>query len=582
MEFFSRQKIGTKIRVGFFLLVGLILINGIITIYVLSTSMKLDRKVTEVLNPTQRSVAELELFVTNSKEHCKKWVQEIHEDDRKFFLAKLDTTFPELEKQIMDLAAQLDDNKEQARFKAVMDSSRALLQTMEKVVNTDLSMERIDELYSTIVVVDENITPRTEQLLRSIASLSDDMQNSVQEIADTKVKSFRLLEILVYVFIVALIVLGILISRSTEKSIVGPIKKLKAAIDTLRIGAIPEHVENDSQDEVGEMSVSVNRLIESRKQTANFAEQIGREEFSADYTMLSGQDILGASLINMRDNLKVSKEELEAKQEALVEVNDIVQNKNKKITESINYAEHIQKAILPTDEVLQKYLPESFIYYVPRDVVSGDFPWLYRRGNDLYVAAVDCTGHGVPGALLSFVGYFSLNEILGRSDFDKPADILDELNRRVNITLRGKQQESKVRDGMDIALCKISLDSNKIEYAGAYRPLYHISQGKAKRIKGDSMPIGRTHHSNELKYTNHEIEYSKGDTILFFSDGLPDQFGGSNPDEDQYLSGRVKRVALENLDKPIMELKEVFRKDFEEWKGDTRQTDDVLLIGVRF
>ena len=210
-----------------------------------------------------------------------------------------------------------------------------------------------------------------------------------------------------------------------------------------------------------------------------------------------------------------------------------IQTKNKKITESINYAKRIQGAILPNNRVINQVLPESFIMYKAKDVVSGDFPWFMPMGDELYIAAVDCTGHGVPGALISLIGYFLLNDIVRSRKITDPGVILDQLDEGVTQTLRQDRDDSQTKDGMDIALCKINLAKGEVEYAGAHRPLYTItSKGELDEIKGNKFPIGGGIYKNQTKFTNTKIKVNKGDSIYFCSDGFPDQFGG--PDNRKF------------------------------------------------
>jgi PAS domain S-box-containing protein len=252
---------------------------------------------------------------------------------------------------------------------------------------------------------------------------------------------------------------------------------------------------------------------------------------------------------------------------------------NRKITESINYAKRIQSAILPDTATIQKVLPNSFIYYRPRDVVSGDFPWFLQKGNDIYIAAVDCTGHGVPGALISLIGYFILNDVVNTQNTTDVGQILDLLNDGVTRTLR-QDVNATTRDGMDIALCKINLVSRKVQYAGAHRPLYYVLNGELKVQKGDKFPVGGGQIRNRIGFSSYEFTVSKGDSIYLFSDGLPDQFGG--PENKKFSPRQIREIIAQNHDKPMHEIRRIFDNAFEQWRNGHMQTDDVLLIGIKF
>lgn len=256
-----------------------------------------------------------------------------------------------------------------------------------------------------------------------------------------------------------------------------------------------------------------------------------------------------------------------------------IQNKNKKITESINYAKRIQNAILPNTRLINKALPDSFILYKPRDVVSGDFPWFMQVKDDIYIAAVDCTGHGVPGALLSLIGYFLLNDIVRSRKVTDPGIILDMLDEGVTTTLR-QDEDSTTKDGMDIALCKINTNTRVVEYAGAHRPLYIMKNGVMDEVKGNKFPIGGGIFKNQTNFTNTRAELAKGDSIYFSSDGFPDQFGG--PEGRKFGPKRVREI-IERVHRGSMrDACTVFEQEWETWRGEQKQTDDVLLIGIKF
>jgi len=256
-----------------------------------------------------------------------------------------------------------------------------------------------------------------------------------------------------------------------------------------------------------------------------------------------------------------------------------IQNKNKKITESINYAKRIQTAILPNNRVINKTLPDSFILYKPRDVVSGDFPWYVQMGDNIFIAAVDCTGHGVPGALLSLIGYFLLNDIVRSRKVTEPGIILDLLDEGVTKTLR-QDEDATTKDGMDIALCKINMNTREVEYAGAHRPLYAIKNGIMEEVKGNKFPIGGGIYKNQTNFTNTKLTLSKGDSIYFSSDGFPDQFGG--PEGRKFGPKKVREIIERVYKLPMSEAHQIFDDEWENWRGEQKQTDDVLLIGIKF
>ncbi len=259
-----------------------------------------------------------------------------------------------------------------------------------------------------------------------------------------------------------------------------------------------------------------------------------------------------------------------------------IEKKNKNITESINYAKRIQTAIIPDNDYIKRYLPKSFIFYKPRDVVSGDFPWFFIKGDYIYIAAVDCTGHGVPGALLSFIGYFILNNIVDHDDGYTAGEILDKFHHQVRITLKQDSPDANARDGMDVALCKINPKKRELEYSGAHRPLYYVKGAELTQYKGTPKAIGGIpiRKRAEPNFVTHKIKIESKDKIFFFSDGLPDQIGG--PKGRKYQARNIRENIIKHKDYTMDQYYDLFDSEFKNWKGNKKQVDDVLLIGIEF
>ncbi len=258
-----------------------------------------------------------------------------------------------------------------------------------------------------------------------------------------------------------------------------------------------------------------------------------------------------------------------------------IENKNKNITESINYAQRIQSAIIPDFDIVKRYLPESFIFYQPRDVVSGDLPWFYSNNNETFIAAIDCTGHGVPGTLLSFIGYFTLNEVVRNSKSLEAGQILDKLHFQIRKTLKQDSPDSKARDGMDIAICKINHSENVLEFAGAHNTMFYLRNDELMRFRGDRKAVGGKPLSKtkeEENFTTHKINIQKKDKFFIFTDGLPDQIGGG--DGRKYQAGKLKDQIIEKKYFSMIEYYNYFVDEFNKWKEGYKQVDDILLIGV--
>jgi PAS domain S-box-containing protein len=259
-----------------------------------------------------------------------------------------------------------------------------------------------------------------------------------------------------------------------------------------------------------------------------------------------------------------------------------IADKNRKIEDSINYAQRIQSAILPDNAFIREYLPKSFIFYRPRDVVSGDFPWFFKREDTLFIAVVDCTGHGVPGALLSFIGYFILNNVVDHERDYTAAEVCDLLHNGVRHTLKQNREDAQGRDGMDIALVKYNPKKNEIQYSGAHRPLYFLRNNELIEYKGDRKAIGGIPLGSkpEKNFTNYVIPLETGDKVFFFSDGLTDQLGG--PEFKKFSPARVRDMIVQNSKNTMEEYNQLFDNEFYTWMGEEKQIDDVLLIGIEF
>lgn len=259
---------------------------------------------------------------------------------------------------------------------------------------------------------------------------------------------------------------------------------------------------------------------------------------------------------------------------------DIVENQNRRISESINYARKIQLAINPTESDLANHFPESFILYQPKDIISGDFPWLYASGEYVYVAAVDCTGHGVPGAMMSMIGNLLLNDIANEKEALLPSEILIKLHHSVVSTLKQNVSDSNSNDGMDIGLMRINKVTHEIMYSGAHRPLFLHSGNEIQVLAGDKFPIGGTHYKGLNTYTDQSITIKEGDAVYVFTDGFPDQIGG--PDKRKLMPRNLKQFIETNANCSMPLLHERLNSFFHSWKGENKQIDDVLFIGIKF
>jgi serine phosphatase RsbU (regulator of sigma subunit) len=255
----------------------------------------------------------------------------------------------------------------------------------------------------------------------------------------------------------------------------------------------------------------------------------------------------------------------------------LVDNKNREILDSINYAKRLQDAILPSENMWRTNLPNSFILYKPKDIVAGDFYWMEVNGDQIFFAAADCTGHGVPGAMVSVVCSNALNRTVKEFNITEPGKILDKVRELVIETF--EKSGSDVKDGMDISLCVLNTKTSELKWSGANNPLWiiHAGSNKIEELKADKQPIGK--YANELPFTTHNTMLTKGDSIYIFTDGYPDQFGG--PKGKKFKSAKMKELLLGNSEKDMSGQMHIMNKTFEDWKANVEQVDDVCVIGVR-
>jgi serine phosphatase RsbU (regulator of sigma subunit) len=266
-------------------------------------------------------------------------------------------------------------------------------------------------------------------------------------------------------------------------------------------------------------------------------------------------------------------------QEANQTLEKKVKQRTREITDSIEYASRIQNALLPPEEELDALLPSYFILNKPRNIVSGDYYWVARKNEKIVVAVADCTGHGVPGAFMSILGMAYLNEILSKLEAIRASEILNQLRAQVIKSLHQTGRVNEAKDGMEIALCVVDFEKHVLQYSGAFRPLYLFRDNEFIELRGDPMPIGY-YHEEKLFFQNQEMVFRKNDMIYMFSDGFVDQLGG--PHRKTYKSKRFKQLLREIHQEPLSEQKKILESEYEVWKSNNEQIDDILIMGVRF
>jgi serine phosphatase RsbU (regulator of sigma subunit) len=251
----------------------------------------------------------------------------------------------------------------------------------------------------------------------------------------------------------------------------------------------------------------------------------------------------------------------------------------REINESMKYASYIQQALFPSSAIISRLLPDSFIFYQPREIVSGDFYFVARRNEKTIVAVGDCTGHGIPGAFMSILGITFLNEITSHGNFSGAGSVLNQMRERVMEALCQTGNDVEQKDGIDLALCLIDSVNHKLEYAGAFNPVYIVRDHNLIEICGDKMPVG-IGAEEERSFASQNYDLCNNDIIYLFSDGFADQFGGPLGKKFKYQSFRKMLCSVSHL--PMTEQLQKIRNIFNEWKGNNQQLDDVLVLGFRY
>jgi serine phosphatase RsbU (regulator of sigma subunit) len=257
---------------------------------------------------------------------------------------------------------------------------------------------------------------------------------------------------------------------------------------------------------------------------------------------------------------------------------DMLIQQRQSIDDSILYASYIQKALLPSEDILKENFTDSFILYKPRNIIGGDFYFYKKIDDSIIIAAADCTGHGVPGALLSMLGIASLSEIVYRLGITNTSVILTEMCREMRSIIK-RNNKYDAKDGIDIALCKINLNTKELQFSGAYNPVYIIRNKELIQLKADRIPVGTSIFEREPKFTNQDIKLQKGDSIYLFSDGFADQL--SPTERKKYLARNFQNLLVNESGKNMDKQKEILEHEFEKWRNGGDQTDDLMVLGIK-
>lgn len=595
-----RFTIGKKIGTGFGVLILLTLIVFITTYITLQNSREINDRISSVNTPSVKNLQELKFSILETRAFLETWLKEPKpHPEKKALLRYRKEEYPLVKAKLERLATRWETSSERDSLKRLFDNIEELFKQQDYYIVKALDgFDKYDESeYPFMILFAKNslevggeIYQLNAEAMKRLTDLIEKQKEVANKENTSMYASFDELRALVIGLGIALIVMGIVVAIITTRNIVNPIQRLKNVAVKLGRGVFPDNAMKASNDEIGEMTIAMNNVVDGLKRTKDFAQEVGQGHFDTDYKPLSSKDSLGKALLKMRDDLAENERFLEEKvrqrtAEVVAQKEEIDKQKEQieeyfvQVTDSIKYAQKIQEAILPPESYVRRLLPDSFILYKPKDIVSGDFYWLGESDERVFFAAVDCTGHGVPGAFMSIVGYNQLKQAIITTNGGTPAQILDHLNQGVSETLHQKDENSTSKDGMDIAICSLNHKTKELEYAGAFNPLYLLRDGEIIQTKGDKFPIGSFLDGETPNFTNNKIQLLEGDQLYIFSDGYADQFGG--PRGKKFMYKKFRDLLIENGKKDLSVQKELLVESLQSWMGDEEQVDDILVIGVK-
>lgn len=587
--------IGRRIGLGFGVFILLTSIAFILTVFTVRDSKHRTETVVGQVTPSVAELKELNLLLQRSHTDVSKWFYNKSFNDIEFrneLKNIIAVEYPKQKASLQKLSKNWNDAEKNA-LRVIFGRVETLFKVYQNEIISQLNSTEAYEDASILMMARlpyEDSEVNIKIIYKNLNALIALKQASAAEIQKEMFKKFHFLNLFVELLGLALLVGGISIALFTTRSITGPIQKLKKMLLSMGRGILPKERIRATNDEIGEMGTALNELIQSMHQTTEFAKQTGSGDFNATYTPLSIDDNLGHALIKMRDDLAENERSLEQKvierTEEVVRQKEEIENKNeeleilyKQVTDSIHYAKRIQEAILPPNNFISQVLPQSFVLYKPKDIVSGDFYWIEKKGNLVYFAAVDCTGHGVPGAFMSLVGHNILKDIINNTSIVKPSEIMDKLREGVVNTLHADKTGKETKDGMDMTLCCINYETLELQFAAAFNPLYIVRNGELTEYKANKFPIG-AFIGAKTNFDNNTLQMQKGDEIFIFSDGYADQFGG--PRGKKFMVGNFRKLLTEICTLDPSEQKHKLETTLVNWQGEQEQVDDVLVIGVKF
>jgi serine phosphatase RsbU (regulator of sigma subunit)/HAMP domain-containing protein len=591
-----RFTIGRKITMGFGLFIFFALLVVILTNSTLERSRSINDEINKVYSPSVDALVRLRNVTVNTQMLIKHWallesradapektnLVDLTTRELPALLDRIDTLMANWEHEEVALMGQI--TVEMRELFELHDRIKVLLPDLESYSDPFKHMERND-------LAEEGgpLDQSAQKVLVDLDRLLEMQERKRVALSGNMIRSFDSLKFFVLYMGIALVIVGAVAAFFIVRGIVTPVQRLRSVLLSLGRGIFPATKVRTTNDEVGDMGKALTALVEGLRRTTDFSHAVAAGDFEAEYQPLSDEDMLGHALLKMRDELGQRERILEMK--VVERTDEVVRQKEeverqsrkvvelyKNVTDSIRYAKRLQDSILPPERRIRELLPESFVFYRPKDIVSGDFYWVERIDDRVAFAAVDCTGHGVPGAFMSLIGHNGLNQAMREQGRSRPSEVLKMLNKIAFDALHKDREDQMVRDGMDMALCNYDPQRMVLEYAGANSPLYLVRGDEVLRFTPDKRPIG----SFDLEghsFTDHRIKLEQGDMVYIFSDGYADQFGG--PKGKKFLYKRFRDLLLEVSRFPIEQQRRMLDEAFRGWRGTHEQVDDILVIGMR-
>jgi len=581
---------------GFGLFIFFALLVVILTNSTLERSRAINDQINNVYSPSVDALVRLRNLTVNAHMLIKHWallesradapektnLVDITNRELPQLLDRIDTLMADWQHEEVALMGQI--TVEMRELFDLHDRIKVLLPSLESYSDPIIHMERND-------IAEEGgpLDQSTQKVLNDLDRLLGMQEGKRVALGGGMIRSFDSLKFFVLYMGIGLVLIGTVAAFFIVRGIVSPVQRLRSVLLSLGRGVFPRNKVRTTNDEIGDMSKALTSLVDGLRRTTEFSHAVAAGDFEAKYEPMSDEDMLGHALLKMRDELgqreRVLEQKVNERTEEVVRQKEEVERQSRKVvelyknvTDSIRYAKRLQDSILPPERRIRELLPDSFVYYRPKDIVSGDFYWVDRVDGRISFAAVDCTGHGVPGAFMSLIGHNGLNQAVRERGTGRPSEILKVLNKLAFNALHKDRDEYLVRDGMDMALCNYDPDRRVLEYAGANSPLYIVRDGEVLKFQPDKRPIG----SFELEgqdFTDHRILLEQGDMVYIFSDGYADQFGG--PKGKKFLYKRFRDLLVEVSRYPAERQSGMLEEAFRGWRGVHEQVDDILVIGMR-